>query len=245
MKVISLNIEGNKHYELVLPFLHTENPDVICLQEVLEDDVNMFFSEFPEMIGTFKPFTYYGSKHERYASMSGKIFGNLVLAKNAYTTDSFYYWGSEINARVTDELELIDATCRQNYSLVYIKVKADKNKDIVICTTHFPVTEEGESTPHQLEIIEPLSIKLKEFENFVLCGDFNAPRGGETFGLLTKMYKDNIPEKYMTSLDQNLHRVKGLQYMVDGCFSSGDVNVTSVKLCDGVSDHMAVVAIVN
>jgi hypothetical protein len=90
MKVISLNIEGNKHYELVLPFLHTENPDVICLQEVLEDDVNMFFSEFPEMIGTFKPFTYYGSKHERYASMSGKIFGNLVLAKNAYTTDSFY-----------------------------------------------------------------------------------------------------------------------------------------------------------
>jgi hypothetical protein len=49
----------------------------------------------------------------------------------------------------------------------------------------------------------------------------------------------------MTSLDQNLHRVKGLQYMVDGCFSSGDVNVTSVKLCDGVSDHMAVVAIVN
>ena len=38
----------------------------------------------------------------------------------------------------------------------------------------------------------------------------------KTFNRLAEKYKDNIPLEYKTSIDQNLHRVKGLQVMVDG-----------------------------
>ena len=50
------------------------------------------------------------------------------------------------------------------------------------------------------------------------CGDMNVPRGNETFNRLAEKYKDNIPLEYKTSIDQNLHRVKGLQVMVDGLY---------------------------
>jgi hypothetical protein len=39
-----------------------------------------------------------------------------------------------------------------------------------------------------------------------------------------------------------LHRVKGIMFMVDGLFTTSKYNATNVKLVDGVSDHMAIVA---
>jgi hypothetical protein len=70
----------------------------------------------------------------------------------------------------------------------------------------------------------------------------NAPRGKESFSRLAKKYKDNIPPEYKTSIDQNLHKVKGIQFMVDGLFTTPSYKASDVKLVDGVSDHMAVVA---
>ena len=73
----------------------------------------------------------------------------------------------------------------------------------------------------------------------------NAPRGNETFSRLEEKYKDNIPREYKTSIDQNLHKVKGIQFMVDGLFTTPVYKASNVKLVDGISDHMAVVAEIN
>jgi hypothetical protein len=86
---------------------------------------------------------------------------------------------------------------------------------------------------------------------FVLGGDFNAPRGGEMFSVLSSAYTDNIPLQYKTSLDLTLHRAareRGPQLgdkMVDGLFSTPAYSVSDVRLVDGVSDHMAVVATIS
>jgi exonuclease III len=32
MKLININIEGDKHFDTVIPFLEKEKPDVLCLQ---------------------------------------------------------------------------------------------------------------------------------------------------------------------------------------------------------------------
>ena len=37
MKIVSLNIEGSKHINRVIPFLESEQADVICLQEAQLD----------------------------------------------------------------------------------------------------------------------------------------------------------------------------------------------------------------
>ena len=65
MKLISINIELNKHYKTVLDFLKQENPDVICLQELLGDD----FENFKKVLGKqgiFKPRTRIGEDLHLY-----------------------------------------------------------------------------------------------------------------------------------------------------------------------------------
>ena len=76
----------------------------------------------------------------------------------------------------------------------------------------------------------------------MLCGDFNAPRGGEIFGLLAQKYKDNVPQKYTTSIDGILHRAGPLPFMVDGLFSTPGYTVSHVEMVCGISDHCALIA---
>jgi exonuclease III len=52
MKLISLNVEGSKHWGFVDPFLAGEQPDVVCLQEVFED----YAKQFAETHGMYLAF---------------------------------------------------------------------------------------------------------------------------------------------------------------------------------------------
>ena len=52
MKLISLNIEADKHLELQLPFFKSESPDILCLQEISEPAF-MFFKNALGMDGQF------------------------------------------------------------------------------------------------------------------------------------------------------------------------------------------------
>ena len=62
MKLISLNIELNRHHDLVLPFLKKEKPDVICLQELKAQAADL-------STGMCNPATYQGFFH--YAEKKG------------------------------------------------------------------------------------------------------------------------------------------------------------------------------
>lgn len=245
MKVISLNIECNKHYDLIFPFFEKEQPDVICLQEVLEEDFVMLKTKLG-MEGYFKPFTYYSSTHEQYRSVYGKRHGVAIFAKSFTDHGSFYYWGEEHFSMMPFAEYQLDIEKYKSYVLVWADAVSITGETIRFVTTHFPVTVEGESSPHQLEILPPFFKYLSGLGELVLCGDFNAPRGNETFTRISKNYKDTIPHTYTTSLDQVIHRVPDLkEFMVDGLFTSPAIIATEVALCDGVSDHKAVVATVS
>ena len=79
----------------------------------------------------------------------------------------------------------------------------------------------------------------------VLCGDFNAPRGGEIFTRLATQSRDNVPSHYVTSIDPKLHRAGPLQLMVDGLFSTDGYRLSEVVLHNGVSDHCTITAVVH
>src|SRR3569623_473248 len=97
-----------------------------------------------------------------------------------------------------------------------------------IATTHFPVTAHGEATDFQREDMKNLLSLLEKEGEFVLTGDFNAPRGGEIFAELASRYKDNIPPTITTSIDGMLHRAGQLPHMVDGIFSTPGYLVSNV-----------------
>ena len=239
MKLTSINIELNKHYKTVFDFLKQENPDVICLQELLEDD----FENFKKVLGKqgiFKPRTRIGDDlHLR--DIKGKKEGVAIFAKDIIDSGSIYYEGKEENFLKTYE-EYNSGENNKNSVLVWIDTRDKEGRSCRFITTHMPVTKGGESTPYQLEVTDNLLKELDSLGEFILCGDMNAPRGKETFSRIAKKYKDNIPGEYKTSLDQNLHRVKNLQHMVDGLFATTKYQASNVKLIDSVSDHMAIVA---
>jgi endonuclease/exonuclease/phosphatase family metal-dependent hydrolase len=241
MKVISLNVECDKHYERIFSFLEQQSPDVICLQEVLEDDFPLIQKTLA-MDGVFKSQGYFDSKHDSYKDSIGRSFGIAIFSKKIIHSGYFYYWGKEENTTLPFESVRHDDLLSKNYVLVWVDAY-DENGNILRCiTTHLPVTKEGESSPFQLAVLEPFLQKLETFGDFFVCGDFNAPRGNETFRRVAEKYKDCIPEKYTTSLDQNLHRIPNLQFMVDCFFTTKECLAEDISFHDGVSDHMAIVA---
>jgi len=218
MKLISLNIELNKHYNTVLNFLKNEKPDVICLQEVLEKDFEFFKKEL-EMEGVFKERLIL-SDHPYYAGIEGKREGAAIFAKEIVSSNYLYFKGNE-NTLIKGHEE--------NAVLVWVEVKDENNQLYKFITTQLPVTEKASTTPEQLKTVASFLKELSKLEEFILCGDMNAPRGKEAFNNLAEKYKDNIPPEYKTSLDQNLHRVKGLQNMVDGLFTTPRYEASNVK----------------
>lgn len=239
MKLISLNIEANKHNHTVLPFLKKEKPDVICLQELLDSDFTLYKKEL-NMEGVFKASGYV--KHPNYKNIEGNRSGIGIFAKNIINSGSVFYFGKEENVLKTFSEYLSDESNQKNHVLLWVDVKNGRGDLLRFFTTHLPVTKEGESSPFQLQVLDCMFRELDLFTEFILCGDMNAPRGNESFRRLAEKYKDNIPLEYKTSIDQKLHRVKGLMRMVDGLFTTAHYEASNVKLVDGVSDHMAIIS---
>ena len=233
-KLISVNIEHDKHIDLVLKFLDEEKPDVLYLQEVFNEDYMMIKDRF-SMEGFFESYVLVGSYtgdgilHDSGCALLSKFPLQDIKIE--------YYYGD------ADVMPVAGSIPSDEYPKVLLSAKAEINgKKYDLATTQFTWTKDGEATDRQRENAEKLLTLLKSHKSLILAGDFNAPRGREIFAEFNKHYRDNIPKEYTTSIDKNIHRAGGLQLMVDSLFSTEDIEFENVKLVDGVSDHMAIVA---
>lgn len=236
---MSLNIECNLHYQRIFRFIEVHQPEIICMQEVLEEDFEFLKKEFG-CEGVFKPVGYVHASYERYKNIHTKRYGIAIFSKKIIASGHFFYWGNEENLRVPFKDFMSERNERRSYPAVWVDIEATDGEVYRCVTTHFPVTENGESTPHQLEILPPFFEGLDILKDIIICGDFNAPRGNQTFTELALRYRDVVPKEYLTSIDQNLHRVKGIMLMVDGLFVTKKYTASNVRLIDGLSDHMAI-----
>ena len=232
-KLVSINIEWDKHLDLVLPFIKREAPDVLCIQEIFESDHAVFEKEL-EMKGVFAPMV------RVIPTMGGpsQPTGVALFTKEQQAETSVEYYYGSADAVADLDAKPFDEEARP---LVSVRVRFGEN-DYNVGTTHFTWTGNAESSDRQREDIKVLLDLVKGKDRLILCGDFNAPRGGEIFTLLSKNFKDNIPLHYKTSIDKKFHRKGDLQLVVDGLFTTDDVRTENVRLVDGLSDHMAIVA---
>ncbi|MEK9151505.1 MAG: endonuclease/exonuclease/phosphatase family protein [Patescibacteria group bacterium] len=231
-KLISINIEGEKHIGRVLDFIHREKPDVLCLQELLERDVPVFEKAL-DARGIFAPMGILPIRDAEEIIGVG-IFSRLPMSDR----QSHHY------ARYGDRLRLwTDETANPvDRMLLSTTITVDATP-YTIATTHFTWTPDGEATERQRKDLPALLAVLAEYDEILFCGDMNAPRGREIFDTIAKRYQDHIPPEYLTSLDPEFHRIKGKKHrMVDGLFSSQHYRAEDVRLQSGISDHMAIIA---
>lgn len=240
MKIISINIERDLHTDTVVPFLKKEAPDVVCMQELFEDQIDLYQKEL-QMNYIYKPMNLWDSSKRCKENKGFRKFGIAIFAKYIKESKAEYIVGREDDLKIHVSSTRVEDRNNVNSLVMWAKILIN-DREYNIANTHFTWTYEGLATDFQIEDAKKLiNILDSNLDEFILAGDTNAPRGRATFDMIANKFKDNIPQEYETSLDQNLHRVKGLIYVVDCFFTKGDIKVKNVKLVDGVSDHMAVV----
>jgi exonuclease III len=227
-----VNIERSKHLSKLKPFLEKNNPDVVCFQEIKKMDLD-FFKKILKAKYVFSPMTDYSEKSE----LSG-VQGIAIFSKYKIVSSSVkYYIGNK------NKIPNFIPKNKTGVNFMLLILNVLKNKEIFkIITTHFPVTPDGDADSKQRNAVKKIMSILENEEEFVFCGDINAPRGREIFSVIESKYKDNIPKKYKTTIDGKIHRAGNLQLVVDCMFSTKKYKVTNVSLVSGVSDHLAVKA---
>ena len=238
ISLISLNIERSKHLGTVVPFLKERNADVVCLQEVVEHDI----PRLEEVVGPCCIF-----RRETLVTNEGIEGVGIFSRGEVHSNAAHCYVGTSGGLPTFDPTSAPTKHLTQNLWLLFCNL-AFAEESFRIATTHFTWTPNGYPDDDQRRDIHSLLDLLGTSGEFVLAGDFNAPRGGEIFTQLAEKYKDNIPSKYITSLDISLHRAgknkphELVDKMVDGLFSTPGYRVSDVELIPGISDHCAIVA---
>ncbi len=249
LKFISLNIEADKHFEHALPFLEREKPDVLALQEIFEEHLPLIEKTTGMTVAGFSPMALQPSFLDK-SGPKNKVWGVALFSRlPILDTGEYTYVGDR--ARVPEFAKAIDEMKdpnSSNYVLRFARVLHEE-ATYTFATTHFTWTPLGLSTDYQREHIPLLFSALDTLkDDFVLSGDFNAPRGYGTWELISKRYTDNIPAEYKTSIDITLHHNGTTRpddffdKLVDGLFTTGKYHASNVKLISGVSDHMAICA---
>jgi endonuclease/exonuclease/phosphatase family metal-dependent hydrolase len=235
LTLANINIERSHHLASVMAFLSKTAPDVVCLQELIQEDIVGLCSRL-------------GFAHHAYVPMAlhpgdGRIrpYGVGILSRfPLLATETVDYAGGGSGSDLFD-LSSAESKVRTSRYVVAIGTVTVGNAVMTVGTTHFPWTPDGSASDHQRRACDRLLEVLGQ-RSLILCGDFNAPRGREIFSQLASRWRDNVPPEYVTSIDPKLHRAGPLQLMVDGVFSTKDYRVRNVVLHQGVSDHCAITA---
>jgi endonuclease/exonuclease/phosphatase family metal-dependent hydrolase len=233
IKIISINIEGSKHLAEVEDFLISENPDIVCIQELFQIDLDRF-QEKTGWRGSFSPMT--DVKNETiYKIATNGLWGLGIFSKWSFSEiENYFYRGEEDFVP-----EFVNP-----YSPNRLIMKTIINKegfDFPVANTHFTWSVGGKITDDQRHNFAKMKKILSEFDPLILCGDFNTPRGSELYDDLSKTYQDALPPEVDTTIDPVLHYAGGLKLVVDGIFVSDAFEIISGRTESGVSDHKAVV----
>lgn len=236
ISLVSLNVEGNKHWERIVPFLEKQKPDVVCLQEMFESDCADLRGRFG-MHGLFEPVALRRSRYGEQGELMP--WGVCILTRlPVEAAHARYYYGDVFSP--LKPLQNI-AIRESKKVLVWLTVKNGRDR-FTIGTTHFTWSAGGMADDHQRRDVEALLRVLEKIPDIAWCGDLNAPRGGEIFAKFAARYQDCIPAPYTTSIDGSLHKAGPLERMVDGLFTTPQYIATEVALVDGLSDHCALTA---
>ncbi len=234
LKLISVNIEYDKHFDTVLPFLQREQPDVVCVQEV-------FFADLPLLQQTLgMNFLFFPcvnmNVQTKYRMPPRGIGGVAIFTKIPFITTALVPYAG--NSAKLDSWGQPNDGVR---AVIVVTVEKD-SASYTVATTHFTWTPDGEASELQRTDARKLKQILSNFPELILTGDMNSPRGGELFTTLGEGMIDVIPPEVTTTIDPDLHYSGGLELVVDALFLSDVYHAKSVQVVSGVSDHKAIVA---
>ncbi len=252
LKLITLNVELHRHWDIILPFLKREDADVICLQECFDRDAQAIANElgcaYKHLPMTKMPYIVNGSSSSTPQGIA--LLSKLPLRH----IESRYYYKPSKGINNYKHATPTEKRATVHQGIIFARVEKN-GTSFTIGTTHFTWTPDGGVNESQETDAAALFKILESIPELVLCGDFNVPRGlnNEIYKKFTDRFKDNIPADITTTIDIPNHRIrhdpveaaKLATYVVDYIFSTPEYVVSSVQCISGVSDHCAISATVS
>ncbi|HEY0683262.1 MAG TPA: endonuclease/exonuclease/phosphatase family protein [Steroidobacter sp.] len=232
IKLLTLNIENSRHLARVCEVIAEHLPDIVCLQEVIETDCERLASSGYDV-------KYALSGRVLTESGAARNWGVATLSRVPVKRQLVSYYADDPRIRV---LRVPNDACR----VLIVTELEHEGRPYRIATTHFTWSPDGRINDQQTADFARLDRVLSEYPHYVLCGDFNAPRGGEMFGKFTGRLglTDHLPASVTSTLDPKLHRVGTLNLAVDTIFSTAHYRVTRTRVLEGISDHKAILGLV-
>lgn len=240
VQLITLNVEGHKHLERIRVFLAQAKPQVVCLQEVFKVDLPQLAAALGENTQVHFVPTLIVDRPNRFQFAALGEYGIAILSSLPLKNLGWaYYLGQAEAIPVINDRD----PNTPNRAVLWADVMTTAGA-VRVATTHFTWSPNGEVCVAQTKTLEVLlKIYQQHIKTGLLCGDFNAPRGGEIYQILAKNFVDNVPAEIVTTLDSTYHRVPGIEYVVDYLFSTPEYQVDQVRLHQGLSDHQAISAV--
>jgi endonuclease/exonuclease/phosphatase family metal-dependent hydrolase len=233
VSVVTLNIEGHHHLDRFLPFLRTEKPDVVCLQEVFACDID-HISTVLELEATFVPTLRIETENKYRMSPLGE-WGVAILTALPHSDPQVERYRGE-----GSKVPIFAENPNDPWRVLLSTTVEKEGAAVQLATTHFTWSKAGATSDEQRRDFAELKKLTDQYEKLVLCGDFNVPRGGELWSLFSQDFVDFLPEEVESTLDPLLHYAAPLDLVVDGFFVRG-YECQNVRVVPGVSDHQAIV----
>jgi endonuclease/exonuclease/phosphatase family metal-dependent hydrolase len=233
--LLSLNVYLKNYLDKVVPFVIREKADIICLQEVykstaieLSKKLDFHFVHLP---------TTHILESDRDSC------GVAILSRHPIKESHFWYLGEGLS--VEADVHYPNGADAPHSPALLATLQLPTGP-LTICNVHLPWYPDGKVViPFQQRALDRLLVYLRDHPSLVLVGDMNSARGFPLFDRIAAHYTDHIPPEVLTTIDQQLHNVKGLQLVVDGLFATSDIKVSNVQVRDGVSDHQAILGCIN
>ena len=237
MKLLQLNIWGGRLGPQINKLIKDENPDILCLQEVVEVSGGRarFFTtaeEFQDTIGAAYRFM---SPVFKFNYMNRKAsFGNCIISKFPIIKSETIFTGNEFNDKFDN---LTDSSNIRNLQHVVVELE-DKSKLHVLNHHGHHNHQHKDGDAETMRQISIIANEIKKIAGrIILSGDFNLNPKSESLGLINSLLRNlSIEAKLKTTRTSLTHKKEVIDYIL----VSKDINVESFKAIDDVvSDHMA------
>lgn len=248
LSVLQLNINADNFWDALIPFVTTNDFDVLMLQEVIGKDTKVgninckidCFVALEKILGE----KYHGELviAERFTSSQTAYMGNAIFYKKEFLLQKKQTL--TLKASLTPFSSEATHFDDQGRALLHLTL-AIAGKPISFLTTHLAWAENSEEHPHQTEQATGLIEYLKTVPHpFVLAGDFNLNPQQPTIKTINTFAKNLTSNFGITNtVNSRTHRAKGLTTAVDYIFVTEDIIVKDFRVLEeDLSDHLALTA---
>lgn len=237
MKVIQLNTWSCHLSPAIAQLFEREQPDVVCLQEVVSaESTHKLLGSIEEVLQIY-PFAYsYYSPLAQFRLMAGTAQrGNMILSKYPIVSSSELWTAGEFQTDFTQEIPYNTAR-----SMTHCQIDTPRGLVHVLTTHGYHVGMHKLGNDETLKACRQMATYIQELDGPVLLtGDFNLTSESESMRVFDGQLK-NLTSAYGVQTTRNHLTAK-----TEACdfILTRDIEEKSfIVLDDVVSDHKALVA---